>query len=606
MFAEEAPAEKSGTVRRLGRHTADAHDTLTMRTTTLYAMLTLLLALAADTLSAHGATPAKERADEELLKELDRTIEQKDNYQNRREQAARRLKAQAARAKGTRRVELYKSLYTTYAHYQTDSARRYLMKLSALPEARTDAKLQTFLLLSRAEILAVEGMYTDALHYADEARRADVLSTDSQLRLDYYRTQRTLHGWMADYAAEPETREMLAEATQCYRDSILQTDRTPSSRRIVEADNAIAAGRYREAIALLEPYLDSVRSGQTDTYVAYTMAHAALASGDTTKAVRYLALTATADLRNGTTEYQALPQLAKLMHARGDIRRAYAYLLCSMEDAAFCKARLRSVEASDIFPVVSRAYEQMAREQRSHSRIFTAVLALMLVAACAGTFMLLRQTLRLKHSRRRQALTNEQLRRQNEATARANATLQATYAKLSATNEKLQQTLAELQQTNETLRMSDKMKEEYIARYLNRCRSYLDTLAELRRMVVRMLKEKRHAELIDRLKSEELLKGEQEKFSADFDAAFLTLFPDFIDNFNAMLEPEARIYPKRSGRLTTELRIYALIRLGVTDTAQIAHFLNNSTATIYSYRSKIRRKALDESGTPFEERVQTL
>lgn len=578
-----------------------------MKTTALYATLAVLLALAlASAPAAADTTPDKSRSDEDLLRELDRTIEQKGRYQARREQTARRLKTQAAKATGAKRVELYKSVYSTYAHYQTDSARRYLMKLAALPEARTDRRLQTFLRLSRAEILAMEGMYTDALECADYARRTGATATDPQLRLDYYRVQRTLHGWMADYAAEPEMRQTLAEETQRYRDSILLTDRTPSSRRIVEADNAIAAGQYRTALTLLEPCLDSTRSELPDPYLCYTLAHAAIASGDTARAVRYLALTATADLRNGTTEYQALPQLAKLMHARGDIGRAYAYLLCSMEDAAFCKARLRSVEASDIFPVVSRAYEQMAREQRRHSRTFIAVLAVMLVAACAGTFLLRRQTVRLKQLRRKQAQTNERLREQNEATERANATLQDTYARLRSTNEELQQTLAELRHTNETLRLSDKVKEEYIARYLNRCRSYMDTLGELRRMVMRMLKEKRTAELIDRLKSEDLLKGEQEKFSADFDSAFLTLFPGFIDNFNALLEPEARIYPKRTGRLTTELRIYALIRLGVTDTAQIAHFLNNSTATIYSYRSKIRRKALDEGGIPFEERVQTL
>ena len=112
-----------------------------------------------------------------------------------------------------------------------------------------------------------------------------------------------------------------------------------------------------------------------------------------------------------------------------------------------------------------------------------------------------------------------------------------------------------------------------------------------------MLKDHQTDELMKHLKSDARTKAEQEHFFEDFDAAFLAIFPDFIRSFNALLRPGEEILPKAENRLTTELRIFALIRLGVTDTAHIAHFMNNSTATIYNYRSKVRNRS---KGNPDE------
>ena len=148
-------------------------------------------------------------------------------------------------------------------------------------------------------------------------------------------------------------------------------------------------------------------------------------------------------------------------------------------------------------------------------------------------------------------------------------------------------------------------KEEYIARYLNRCRDYLDSLADYRRTTLRLVKEKRLEELVKKANSEQVIRKEQDAFYADFDQAFLTLFPDFIEKFNALLQPTERVVPKHDNHLNTELRIYALIRLGVADSARIAHFLNFSLTTVYNYRSKMRNKALGNP-TDFERAVSEL
>ena len=200
--------------------------------------------------------------------------------------------------------------------------------------------------------------------------------------------------------------------------------------------------------------------------------------------------------------------------------------------------------------------------------------------------------------RRKQALSNQQLAEANEQMKVANLKLQEALDEVGRTNEELQRTYSQL-------RMTDKMKEEYIARYLNRCRMYLDQLSEFRSTTLRLIKNHRYDDIAQSQQKALNAKTEQAQFYADFDAAFLTLFPNFVEAFNALLQPDHNIQVKKHGQLNTELRIYALIRLGIHDTSRIAHFLDYSTATVYNYRSKIRNKALCAPEL-FEQQVATL
>lgn len=209
----------------------------------------------------------------------------------------------------------------------------------------------------------------------------------------------------------------------------------------------------------------------------------------------------------------------------------------------------------------------------------------------AFAFTLWKQMRKLSALRHNQAVTNAQLKQANKDLQQANSALQRANA--------------ELQATYASLRLTDKMKEEYLARYLDRCRDYIDKLNDYRRNCLKLLKEHQTDALLKELKRDNIVKQEQESFYHDFDAAFLTLFPDFIEKFNALLVPEARIHPRAEQQLNTELRIFALIRLGVNETPRIAHFLNFSLATVYNYRSRLRGRTLNPD-LNLEEVVSTL
>ena len=169
---------------------------------------------------------------------------------------------------------------------------------------------------------------------------------------------------------------------------------------------------------------------------------------------------------------------------------------------------------------------------------------------------------------------------------------------LSETNERLRLVNTELAQTG-------KIKEAYIAHYLELCVAYLDKLESYRRSLAKLAMASRIDDLFNAIKSEQFIKDERREFYHNFDKTFLELFPHFIASFNDLLVEEGKVYPKSNELLTTELRIFALIRLGITDSNAIAHFLSYSLATVYNYRSRMKNRAKGDKEM-FEQEVMNI
>lgn len=523
-----------------------------------------------------------------LLRTLDDIIQNhKVQYQTQRIKQINELKAQARTATGYNKYNLYKEIFDLYSHFQTDSAQVYICKMQQLPAYKTDVVMQATLHVAQAEIMAVSALYAEALSELDKVPQSLISPEHAELRLYYYRVKRTLYGWMCIYYKKPsEQHKLWEEKTMSYRDSLLLVDTQKNMNRdIVMADKYNALHQPEKTLKLLKPYSAQASEATPNPFVCFTLAHAYVLLGNRSKAIHYLTLTAIADLRSATCEYQALPMLAQILFDQGDVERAYTYLLCSMEDASYCKAGLRSIEASTIFPIIDKQYKQREKAQRERDHLLMYGLVSLSFILIAMVVYLRKQMLKLRQMRQKQSLYNKQLSAANQQIHEANEKLQVALQEVKRTNEELQNTYSQL-------RMTDKVKEEYIARYLNRCRMYLDQLAEFRSATLRLVKNRHFEELANQLKRDLNAKTEQTQFYEDFDAAFLTLFPDFVASFNALLQPEHQLSVKKNGLLNTELRIYALIRLGIHDTTRIAHFLDYSTATVYNYRSKIRNKAI--------------
>lgn len=554
-----------------------------------YILLTLILSLFVVQHAQSQSQPIGfDEPTQSLLCTLDDVImNHKMQYREQRLKQINQLKAQARSATGYNKYNLYKEIFDLYSHFQTDSAQVYICKMRQLPAYKTDVVMQATLHIAQAEIMAVSALYAEALNELDKVPRSLINAEHIELRLYYYRIKRTIYGWMCTYYTKAsEQHQLWEEKTMNYRDSLLSFETIKNlNRDIVLADKYNALGQPQKAINMLKPYAAQASEATPHPYVCFTLAQAYLLKGNRAKGVYYLTLTAIADLHNATCEYQALPMLAQILFDNGDVERAYSYLLCSMEDASYCKAGLRSIEASNIFPIIDKQYKQREKEQRQRDHVLMYALVALSFVLIGVVLYLRKQMQKLREMRHQQTRNNAELAAANQRMHEANEKLQAALQEVKNTNEELQNTYSQL-------RMTDKVKEEYIARYLNRCRMYLDQLAEFRSSTLRLIKNRHFEEVANQLKRDLNAKVEQTQFYADFDAAFLTLFPDFVSSFNALLQPEHQLTVKKNGLLNTELRIYAQFRLGIHDTTRIAHFLDYSTATVYNYRSKIRNKAI--------------
>lgn len=332
----------------------------------------------------------------------------------------------------------------------------------------------------------------------------------------------------------------------------------------------ILSGQADQAIPILNKVLTSPLDMQEKAYAYYTLSLAYEAKKDTDMEIYYLAQTALIDLNASVREYAALQKLARLVYQQGDPERAYNYVSCSMKDAVACNARLRFLEVTEFYPIIDKAYSDKKAQEKRLGRILT--LSITGLAVC-----LILLAFYLYHGLRKLSLMRKNLSKSNK--------------ELVALNQQLQQT--------------GKIKEVYIARYLDRCVSYLDKLEQYRRSLEKLAMASRIEDLFKAIRSADFLREERKNFYNEFDKSFLELFPNFIHDFNNLLNEDGKIEPKPGEILNTELRIFALIRLGVTDANRIAHFLGYSLATVYNYRSKIRNKAKGDKDN-FEQEVMRL
>jgi hypothetical protein len=398
----------------------------------------------------------------------------------------------------------------------------------------------------------------------------DARKMSAELRNYYYRTYYHYYDWVADFASYAPEKKKFKAYTDLYRDSILLYEAPSIDRDIIQAEKYVAEGRSTEALTILQGLQSKHPTQRQLTYIYYTTAAAYESIGDNQKHIYYLAKTALEDLRLSIREYASLQKLAYLMYEEGDIERAYRYLDCSMTDAVECGANLRSFEVAHFFPIIDRSYRsQVLGRQQIYRRSLLIVSALLLI--------LIAVILYLYYSKRA----------------------------LSRTRRSLTEAVQQLNNVNEELAQTGKIKEIYIARYLDRCVIYLDQFERYRCSLAKLAMTSRVEELYKQIKSDEFIRQERKAFYNEFDKAFLEIFPHFIDNFNSLLIADKHIYPKTGELLNTELRIFALIRLGVTDSNRIAHFLGYSLATVYNYRSKMRNRAVGDK-EKFEENVMKL
>ena len=506
-----------------------------------------------------------------LLVKLNQTIEQRPSYMQRKEEALETLrqslrKLSAGNVEG--RMNLYEALWQENRSYNTDSSLFYATALSQLAQQAGNEEQKQNALLHRATALMTIGMFKEADEIIKPLREWGVLPGQ---RSQFFHLGRSLFGLMADYAVTAQEKAAYASLTDDFRDSLLTIYEAGSNMyRMIYADKLTAHGKYAEALRELLPFTPT-GDGRFDAGYHYTIAEAYYHMGRIEEARHYYTLAAISDMQSDTREYIALRKLAVILFQSGDIDRAYHYLTLCMADAKACNARLRILEILDTFPVVNEAYLEKKQQQQ---RVITGVLiaiSLLVVSLIFTIFSVLKQKKALQQAQTDLAHANSQLNEVNRMLVEYNE---------------------EMKRQNQLITETSYLKEAYITQYMDQCSSYLEKMESFRQRLRQLLSAGKTKEIQQALTSyNQEVETELAEFYDSFDTTFINLFPTFVEDFNALLREDEQVQLKPGQKLNTELRVFALIRLGITDSTKIAHFLRYSVTTIYNYRTRMRNRA---------------
>lgn len=523
------------------------------------------------------------RADSLLLK-LDQAIKERPIYMEQKELKLVELKRQLHRQiPDEERFAIIGTLLDEYRSFNTDSALHMAEEREQIAIRLGNREYIDNARMNKADVLGMTGMYKEVM---DLMRNIHIDRLPVDIHPYYYHIYRTVYGLMADYAVTAYEKKLYTELTDKYRDSLLLVNKDNLLiHTLIQSDQYNVRNEYDKAIRLLTDYLALQKDYEHDVAIcAYTLSESYRLKGDKEKEKEYLIVSAMADMKTAVREYISLRKLAVLLYQEGDIERAYSYVKICMEDAAACNARLRKLEILEIFPIINDAYQQKTEKQQEQMKWALVSISLLSLFLLLAIFYVYKQMKKVAAARREVIDANKRLKELNDELHLSNA---------------------QLKEANHSIAENSYLKEEYIGRYMDQCSVYLEKMDNYRRSLGKIAATGNVEELYKNIKSSKFIEGELKEFYTNFDNTFLQLFPTFVEDFNALLADDEQISLKAGERMNTELRIFALIRLGITDSVKIAQFLRYSVTTIYNYRTKVRNKAAGDRDL-LEQEVMTI
>lgn len=521
---------------------------------------------------------------QELYSRLDTEISRSEIYEKEKEARISRLKKEYdLTGDSHRRTMIIDSLIYEFAAYNADSTLYYISYNLRRPDLRNHPGEYTRNMIKRLDQYAHAGLFSDALTVINSIPR-DSLTED--LLEEYYSACCATYQYLSEYTSEHETSKEYEVKRNIYTDSLKQVVKPGSFNHLVYVMSEKARnGEPAEAIEGIKKHLEEYPSGTREfSILASTLSYICKSNGMDEEYKRYLVLSAISDVQAAVKENMSFREVATVMFEEGDVERANLYLKKSIADANFYSALMRNAQSSKMLPVIDDAYSSLQNGLTKRLRIMVAVSCLLLVILGITVFYILKQ------------LRN--IRRANEKARRANEELSNLSAKLKEMNSELEERNRELGEYNRT-------KEEYAGLFMEFCSSAILTLQRYQQSLrVSAAQGGNRAALMKKLESSEISDQLLKNFYVKFDEAILNIYPSFIEKFNALLVPGEQVVLKSGELLNTELRLFALIRIGIDDSAKIAQFLRCSISTVYTYRSKMRKRAVNPED--FEREVKNL
>lgn len=521
-----------------------------------------------------------------LLHSLDSLLEQQDLFVRVKEERIKQLKMQYSRVKDVK--ELYamnRMVYLEYRVYDADSALHYINKNIQLAQQTNNRTWEVVSLLEQSFVLTSSGLLTEALKAVSDIQPEEL---PQNLRSEYFGRLCTLYSRLRDYSSEnSQLSEHYNNLQKAFRDSVYLTA-TPDELRYWNCRAWLYLGTP-EIEPVKQAFEENKQTLSNDSrkysIATYNLSAIYRSENNESKYLENLILSAMADIRSVNGDIGSLQEIAEYLFKHGEIDRAYNYILYCSQKAMLFHNRVRIVKMSHLQNQIYKAYQEQSRTQQKRlqaSLIAVSFLFLVLI----GAFLFIRKQMRrLKEANLKLDNTNHKLSVNMDA-------LSTAHQRLEEVNMQLKDLNTQLQEVNDQLRESNYVKEEYIGYVFNICSTYISKLEEFRKNINRKLKVGQIEDVKAITDSSATASNELKEFYQNFDTIFLHLYPDFVGDFNALLLPEERIELKEGELLNTELRIHALIRLGITDSVKIADFLHCSAQTVYNNRLRTRNKSI--------------
>lgn len=556
--------------------------------------LMCMLLLAPALLASENALRAGENKETEALYDsLDNAIAQTAQYVKQREVRIAQLEGKLKKARSPKALyDLAYALFVEYRSYKNDLAMKYINRCidiahkSGNPQQEGNAKA----------LLAFQESTT-----GDYAESYNVLKTIDPQQLDsaglrnYYWAYQHLYGEMTYYANVDFLRKYYREKYEGYiqmAESLLQ----PTDDRYLQLQETRLrdSGNMKEALKINDKRLALAVPGSHE-YAIVTFYRAIIykVNNRTEDACHYLLLSAISDVKLAVMDQGSLWELANLLGVAAkaneqQLARSYDYIKFAWQSASIFGTPIRSRQIMPVLTTIEENFQKQLATTNRNLKIAICWIVLLVLLVLGLLFYVNKQRQRIAAALHKQKLTNRELQNANERLERA-------VQQLNAANESLNQVNGDLNESN-------KMKEVYIGRFLRLCAVYVDKIETMRKRVIKLVKARELTKLLTMMQTDHEYVGE---LYDHFDSAFLKLFPNFVEEFNALLKPEERIVLEDDRKLSTTIRIFALIRLGIEDSSKIAEFLHYSVNTIYNYRAKVKNGALCDR-EEFENKVKMI
>lgn len=536
---------------------------------------------------------------QQLLDSLDSSLGKSAAYtaeKERRISSLRRRLSQTANPE--QRFWICRNLVDEYSSYNSDSALHYIDASTAVGRQTGRREWVDEMNLNRAYIYAATGLLSEAesaLNEVDPRQMTPALASEYYNRLLFVLTHKD------QYLGKNSLTRPYSERAKAMLDSVsrLMQPSDPQYIWFLAWRSMTDPAKTREAIPVVEKALESsTYSTREEAMNAWILSRLYELTGNSDMMMRYLILSAIADVRTSNKEIASLEEISNRLYQSNDLERANDYISHCLQLTNDYKSRVRVGRLADLQYHITKAYSQRNDRQRRKLNVYF-IIALVFAAGMAVAMLILyKQNRRIHRSKTELDRSNAQLNSKVEE-------LSQTRRQLKEANDRLEILYRNVRDEAGELAAGNDAKERYIADIFAIYSDYISKLDEFRRNIYRKIVAHNFDEVKELTKSHELSHGEIKELYQNFDSIFLKVYPNFVDDFNTLLRPDERVAMKKPGVLTTELRIYALVRLGINDSVKIARFLHCSTQSVYNARMKMRIKS-DISKEQFAEAVRRL